>query len=235
MSDPLRELYDRSSTFGRDFFHYIVAALVLTFFLSVGFVLSRVDASPALDVLTGLNLFWSAVVMVAFVTLLYGVGQVLLAVGFFMDACWKRTLARWDHVRRHAKARGWVDSIAKRLFLNEDTQGAEDEDCHLVLEMLVMKSAPELHARFVERYNTLVHLRLGIASALMLAGLTNLSWLLIAPSVALVVLSAALLLTGLMMERQVVISQTRFLSRVAAAAVVAERPNTARIVDGTSP
>ena len=42
----------------------------------------------------------------------------------------------------------------------------EDRDAHLYPEMLTFVRRPELHASFIERYNTLGHLRLGMATSL---------------------------------------------------------------------
>ena len=40
--------------------------------------------------------------------------------------------------------------------------------------MSVLLKQPKLHANFIERYNTLWHLRLGLAASLLAAGVTTL-------------------------------------------------------------
>lgn len=52
--------------------------------------------------------------------------------------------------------------------------GESKKDAHVGLEMSVLLKQPRLHAVFIERYNTLWHLRLGLATAFLSAGAVNL-------------------------------------------------------------
>ena len=87
-------------------------------------------------------------------------------------------------------------------------------------EMRVFVKRPDIHTTFVERYNSLWHLRLGLAASLLLSGpfcavVGFLWWRHLLP-VSLGVGIVALV-SGLVLMRQHLVTNTSFLNRVLAA------------------
>jgi hypothetical protein len=122
MPDPLKELYERSSTFGRDFFHYVVAALILALAFAWGLVLSGHVDIDRLKPLNTVPTVWGVSLVLAGVVSLYAVGHVLLAIGFLLVERWKGLLGAADHVRRYESARSNVEAVAKRLLRDTDAE-----------------------------------------------------------------------------------------------------------------
>ena len=147
--------------------------------------------------------------------------HVLLSVGFCIrNNIWTR-FSCCEHV---AKYEGAILRIKK--LRGDQAEYGDERDAHLDAEISVFIKEPDLHARFVERYNTLWHLRLGLAASLLISGLfctvVGCVWcrhlLPISLSVGVVAM-----VSGLMLMRQHLVTNTSFLDRVLAAYQIVQR------------
>ena len=175
--------------------------------------------APPLDS-TGVALFVALVV-------LFCIGHVFLAVGFCIRKCWKKVFCNRKHVSEYK------DAVSRIKNLNcGQAWLVEERDVHLGAEISVFIGKPDLHARFVERYNTLWHLRLGLAASLLCAGV-------IGPAVGFwwgnchmlnICVGVVAFLSGVVLMRQHLVTNTSFLNRVTAAYEIvqqeAQKPDT---------
>ncbi len=151
---------------------------------------------------------------------LFGLGHALLALAFVVRSV-RRPVCR-GHETKYQKAVCQIKEIPVALPKFAD----KEMDAHLPLEMWVLVKQPALHATFIERCNTLSRLRLGLATALLCAGLIApiLSYLCgqsLAIGVCLVALVALVL--GLLLLYQYFITQRNFLVRVEVAYDICEK------------
>ena len=230
MVDPLKEIYERSSTFGRDFFHYVVAGTVLGLACLIGFLLSfRMDTAWLEQFQRGSAVLILTLVLLS-VVMLYVLGQLTFAVGVLLRNCWMRVFGRSKHVKRFKDAksdlRNVTTDILTKVGENPLKNDADQEDAHLIAEMFALKHTPELHAKFVERYNTLLHLRLSLASSLVLSGLVNLALFWITLSLKLLTLIAGLWIFAAVVMYRAVVTNTGFFNRVIVAAFLSKELET---------
>ncbi len=179
-SDFLNSVYEKAESLGRDVFLYVVTG---SMFAAVSSVPWRSD----------IPWWWirewnqfTLLLVAAIVTFCLGHG--LLAIGFWIRnkitvsgvgsrrQCWRSALLYLfccrHLVREHKCAVRQVRAALPRDLQDVITR---DQDAHLGLEMSVLLKQPRLHAVFIERYNTLWHLRLGLATAFLLASVVNLA------------------------------------------------------------
>lgn len=226
--DVIGRIYSGASSFGRDVFHYIVTGTLFVVVCSIPFwercgglwlsSWSEAVESPGLQIVL---LFVAVIVMSC-------IGHVLLSVGFCIRKCWNKVLCRRKHVDDYKRA------IQRIKNLKRDQADCGDErDAHLDAEVSVFLKEPDLHARFVERYNTLWHLRLGLAASLLASGLictvVGCVWYRHLLPVSLSV-GVVAMVSGIVLMRQHLVTNTSFLNRVLAAYQIvqqkAEKPET---------
>ncbi len=214
-------LYGRTASFGRDVFHYVVTGTVFVFVGSVpwwpqvhNLLKSRLSELQPIVTDAGVQ---APALLVAGI-LLFCMGHVLLSVGFCIRKLWKRMLCCCDHVKQYKRAIGRV----KRLNGDHDVV-AECRDAHIGLEMRVFLRQRDVHANYIERYNTLWHFRLGLAASLLSSGLFNMVvgcvWC-ICPLPVFV--GAVGIGFGLLLMRQHWVTNTSFLNRVVVAFNIAQ-------------
>ena len=243
-SDPLNSVYERAESLGRDVFQYVVTG---TMFVVVSSVPWRSD----------IPWWWirewnqfTLLLVAAVVTFCFGHG--LLAIGFWIrNKIIQPSGTRWDRTwncifvwcfrcQRHAYKYKCARECATRrteqalpgVVIAKD-QSTTDE--HLGLEMSVLLKQPRLHAVFIERYNTLWHLRLGLGTVFLWAGAVNLALvicsLLLAictrnewdPDVAVCIVGITSLALGWQLMRQHLTTNTNFLRRVIVAFMISKR------------
>lgn len=172
-------VYEKAASFGRDVFQYIVTGTMFAIVCSVPWWSSipweEVRGSSQLTVLF----------VVA--TVLFALGHVLLAIGFWIrnkliepneswwDRSWNCVLLRFAHCRDQVEQYNCATERARQALPSTLVVGSESTaNVHVGLEMSVLLKQPGLHAVFIERYNTLWHLRLGLAASFLVAGVVNL-------------------------------------------------------------
>ena len=147
--DAIDRIYGRAASFGRDVFHYIVTSTLFVVVCSVPFW-ERCSGSwppnlPAAVENPGLQIVFLFVAVIV----LFCIGHVLLSVGFCIrNNIWTR-FSCCEHV---AKYEGAILRIKK--LRGDQAEYGDERDAHLDAEISVFIKEPDLHARFVERYNT---------------------------------------------------------------------------------
>ena len=209
--DAIDAAYGRAASFGRDVFHYIVTGTVFGLVCSVA-IWPWIPVDGALTVppvaqATSAQIAFLGVVLVA----LFGTGHVLLAVGFCIRRCWLKIFACCEHVANYENAKERIKRL--RGHRMTDTDG----NAHVYPEMTVFVTRPELHANFIERYNTLWHLRLGLAASMLFAGFIDIAIGYLFCKLVPVVAGAAAIVLGFVLVRQHLVTNTNFLDRVVVA------------------
>ena len=179
MASPslLESVYERATSFGRDAFQYIVTG---TLFAAVGSVPWWSDI-PWEEVRGSGQI----VVLLVVAIVLFGLGHVLSAIGFCIrneiirsGDSWRVRLWRlvflWPGGSRvvdeyNAAVIRTRQALPVTMLIGDDPAA----NVHVGLEMSVILKQPRLHADFIERYNTLWHLRLGLAASFLVAGFVN--------------------------------------------------------------
>ena len=180
-SNVLDSVYGKAASFGRDVFHYMVTGTVFVIGCSVPW---------------WFNIPWQQIressqiaVLVVAAAGLFALGHALLGIGFWIrskitepnkgwwDKSWHCVFLRvflcGAQFKKYESAIARVREVTKEAL--PDALALEDDrpNEHLGLEMSVLVKHPELHAVFVERYNTLSHLRLGLATSFLLVGVVD--------------------------------------------------------------
>ena len=210
--DVIDATYGRATSFGRDVFHYVVTGTVFALVCSAAIwsripQISAVDLPPVAEP-ASVQVALLGVVLVA----LFGAGHVLLAVGFCIRHCWLKTFACCEHVVNYDDAKKRI----KALSGHRPTVDA-DRNAHVYPEMTVFVTRPELHANFIERYNTLWHLRLGLAASMLFAGFIDIVIGFLRCELVPFVVGVVAVVLGLLLVRQHLVTNTNFLDRIAAA------------------
>lgn len=222
-------LYSRASTLVRDLFQYLFGGVFFVWLLAVVVVfrdgLERVErwSRELLPTLVSPDGVSAPAVVVAII-LLYIAGQLLFSLSSRIFWIYRKIGAVVG--RLHAggpKLRlRQIESDLSERFLRE--VGGDDPlggrlPCHLYFEMQVFLRAPELHARFVERYNSLVHMRCTFSSCLFFAGLFGLGYLGLGRDG--LIWGVVCLTLSVLLYLQSLESRVGFLQRVAAGTMVA--------------
>ena len=219
---PAREavdaVYGRAASFGRDVFHYIVTGTAFVVVCSVPWwpetpeLLTGLQASslsPLID-----STWMQAIVLIVAVIVLFCIGHVLLSVGFCIrNMVWMKLFSCCEHVVKHEEA------VQRIKCLSISQIGKVDiRDAHLDAELDVFVRRRDVHANFIERYNTLWHFRLGMAASLLCAGVVGGG---IGSCCGNPVLACSVgivgIVGGLLLMRQHLVTNTSFLNRVVAA------------------
>ena len=232
-------VYERAASFGRDVFHYVVTGTMFAIVTSVPWwsdaLWGQIRESSQI-----------AVLLVA-AAVLFGLGHVLLAIGFWIrnkivlpddstrgDKVWHWIFVRLFCCRAQVTAYRCAIKRARMAVPAALVVGNEPAaSVHVGLEMSVLLKQPRLHAVFVERYNTLWHLRLGLAASFLLAGVVDLVVATCSLDLATcsryqrAVVGGGIglvsILLGLLLMRQHLVTNTHFLQRVILAFKVSEQ------------
>ena len=234
-------VYERAASFGRDVFHYVVTGAMFAIVSSVPWwsdiPWGQIRESSQI-----------AALLVA-TAVLFGLGHVLLAVGFWIrnkivppddstrwDRFWNWTFVRFFCCRVQVKEYCCAIARAREAMPAALVVGNEPaSSVHLGLEMSVLLKQPVLHAVFIERYNTLWHLRLGLAASFLLAGVVDLVVATCSidltpclrnqrfPVVVGGVIGSASIVLGWLLMRQHLVTNTHFLQRVLVAFNISEQ------------
>ena len=158
-------IYGRSASLGRDVFQYVVTGTMFV-------VVSSVPWWS--DIPWWWIREWNQItlLLVAAATL-FAMGHVLLAIGFWIRNKIIDPHTSWDRLcnlvfvwffccHKHVDKYKCAAIRTQQALPGTLVVGGESKtDAHLGLEMSVLLKQPTLHAVFIERYNTLWHLRLG--------------------------------------------------------------------------
>jgi hypothetical protein len=223
-------LYSRASTLARDLFQYLFGGVFFVWLLAVVVVfedgLETVERwnralLPTLVSPDGA----SAPAVVVAIILLYLAGQLLYSLSsmiFWVYGKIGAVVGRIFGGGPTPRLQRLERNLSER-FLREmggDTPLGGGLPCHLYFEMLVFLRAPELHARFVERYNSLVHMRRTLSSCMFFAGLCGLAYL--GPGPGGLAWSGFCLGLSVLLYWNYLESRVGFLERVAAGTMVAD-------------
>ena len=181
--------------------------------------------------------------------MLFSIGHALLAIGFWIrnkiidprtscDRFCNRVFVCFFYCQKHVDKYKCAAKRACELLPRDLVVGCESKtDVHLALEMFVLLKQPRLHAVFIERYNTLWHLRLGLAAAFLSAGVLNLAhaicslllkictWDQCFQVVVGLIVGSISIGFGWQLMRQHLTTNTNFLRRVIVAFKLSERQN----------
>ena len=232
-------VYERAASLGRDVFHYVVA----------GTMFATVASVPWWS-----NISWEKIrelsqipLLLVAAAVLFGLGHVLLAIGFWIrhkvtvrpetwwDRLWKSIFVKCS--RCHKQLEDYECAITRArqaLPATMVVEGKSWPNMHVGLEMSVLVNQPRLHSVFIERYNTLWHLRLGLAASFLLAGVVDLGFAIVSLftatcvrdqcfPVVVGVVGLVSLLFGLLLTRQHLVTSTNFLQRVILAFIIDEQ------------
>ena len=238
-SSPLGSVYERAESFGRDVFQYMVTGTIFAIVGGVPWwsaILEEVRESSQIALL------------LAAATGVFGLGHGLVAIGFWIrnkiigpdelsdetwwDGCWSWIFLAPCHVKLRNKYR-CAREHTRRALPGSMAVGHElkKENAHLGMEMSVLLEQPRLHAVFIERYNTLWHLRLGLATSFLLAGVVNLGFAICSFGVTMIpgvphvtgVVGVFSILLGRLLTCQHLVTNINFLERVAVAFKISEQ------------
>ena len=177
MSGFIDALYDRAASFGRDVLIYVVAGGVFVFVSGVPFWhVVRGFQGPANEILKSLAAMFGGgsifvAIFTATVALLFALGHVMLSIGFCLSRELETCPGFVDRHLRSAKAAARRESqkYMTKHKLGGNTPGLKGlvkrRDEHLMLEIVALTRNKDLHGYFIERYNTLWHVRLALAAA----------------------------------------------------------------------
>lgn len=213
--------YARGSMFGRDLFHYGLSAVVFYFcILSTFHQGAFLQFDLVTQILHKLGAWEKTGLTVLLVLVSYALGHLLLAIGFVYRTVWKRIFHGLKHVKNLVYAEGKVKELV--LARAEVAPGVSSypHDYHLFCEMSAYQNMPDVHATFIERYNTLAFLRLSLASSALTGSIFCISLLVTAPEISELIIAFFWLVMGVLLLRQYFITRTGFLNRVAAAFVI---------------
>ena len=146
-SSILDSVYERAASFGRDVFHYMVTGTMFAVVCSV----------PWWSDTRWEEVRESSQIVLLFVaaTVLFGLGHVLFAIGFWIRNKIIRPDQNWVFRAQMEKYRRAIDRTRQALPGNLVVGDEPAENVHVGLEMSVLLKQPRLHAIFIERYNTL--------------------------------------------------------------------------------
>ena len=220
MREALDVVYGRAASFGRDVFHYIVTGTAFVIVCSIPWwpAISQLQDSSVLPMID--STWIPAIVLFATMIVLFCIGHVLLSVGFCIrNMVWMKLFSCCEHVIKYGEA------IQRVKCLSSPQVGEVDmRDVHLDAELDVFVRRRDVHANFIERYNTLWHFRLGMAASLLCAGVVGGG---IGSCCGDPVLASgagiAGILGGFLFMRQHLVTNTSFLNRVVTAYQVVQQ------------
>lgn len=220
----IEALDSRAGTVMRDIIHYAVPGLFLALLGLAPLVAgrARIPVSPALSQgflkLVTYDTPATVAAVILFTVAAYLMGHVAFTSSFLV-------LAAYDRCCRSAK----IDSLARRVRAAEQKLRQYREDhvrsgpagvllegapAHLYFEMRAFVELPELHAKFIERYNSLMHFSRTWLSACFLCGVY---YLCVVTGVLGVAVGATLVLLSALVYRRYLHTREGFLLRVGAA------------------
>ena len=170
--DAIDRIYGRAASFGRDVFHYIVTGTVFALVCSAPLWprirLESSELSKWQSAVTDAGVQLAALLVAAIV--LFCLGHLLSCVGFWIrnkimlpcNSCWDRAwhgilayLCCRSEMEKNENTRREIVTICKSEFSHLTVD--DKRDVHVGLEMVVFEKRRQLHANYIERYNTLWH------------------------------------------------------------------------------
>jgi hypothetical protein len=213
--------YARGSMFGRDLFHYGLSAVVFFFcVLSTCYQGAFSQFDLVSQIFLKLGAWEKTGLTVLLVLVSYALGHLLLAIGFLYRAVWKWIFNGLKHVENLVCAEGKVKELVLEGIAANPSVSSYPHDYHLFCEMSAYHKLPNVHAAFIERYNTLAFLRLSLASSTLTGGIFCISLTVTAPEFVELKIALFWVAMGVVLLRQHFITRTGFLNRVAAAFVI---------------
>jgi len=159
----LELMYTKASTLLRDVFQYCISGFL---FLSLIFFAFQQKWDGWTKLLIEEGMLWSILIFIIFA---YVLGQTLYALSIplfaFYKFIWKKFFSfsalkidkRIDDLKEYLNCIE-IESSEKTLL--------KDMPKHLYFELVTFADRPDLHGRFIERYNILMYLRQSISSCL---------------------------------------------------------------------
>jgi len=216
-------LYAKSSAFGRDIFQYLVPGTMFLLVVAIPFICSNQEFTDTLEAFFKGSGWRTAAAVLLAVIVAYALGHVISSIGFLLRNRWRREMSKTEHVRKLKEAEEKLSELTKKTEPKAFESLSSEADVSLYCEIVTFKKDPELHAKFIERYNTLVFLRLGLASSFLVGGLLDVIHGIIAifrldgSSLWILLFSIILLWLGLLLFRQQIVTMTSFLNRLSVA------------------
>lgn len=217
--NAIDHIYAKSTAFGRDIFHYLVSGMMLMLIVAIPFAFGKPILPDSLNRLFGDSgwLIASVLFMVAIVA--YALGHIVMSIGFMFRNLWVLLFSRTLHVKKFKTAKRKLSELTKKANPKIFESLPSEADINLYCEIVSFKQDAELHTKFIERYNSLAYLRLGLASSFLVGGLLDvvhgiIVWINEGLSVSILLFSSALLGIALLLLRQQVVTMTNFLNRL---------------------
>ncbi len=230
----LEQIYAKGSMLGRDLFHYGLTAVVFSFCILTALPFMNITAAAKEKLRLG---FWDGLVtgvlkggvweqtgiLFCLILLSFAVGNLLLSIGFFYRNIWKEMFGGLKHIKGMVAAEKKLSKIVADLTPSLDQLYSKTHEFQIFGEILAYQKAPDVHAKFIERYNTLTYLRLGLASAMLTGGVTSLGLQLYLNATIANVPAVLWIVLSLIFFRQYFVTRTGFLNRVTATYVLLTR------------
>jgi hypothetical protein len=170
----IESAYTKAITFLRDLFVYLFSGL---FFLALMFVLIKMkdySAPLVLEEMEGILPKNTALAVGILAMISYIMGQLLFTLSFLLFPAFKKVFKKFpkDPVGNFLVKRQQLHDYLMSIEKKEDDKSLLKAEPHLYYEMSVFVRRPDLHRRFIERYNLLMFMKRSLSSCLFFAGLT---------------------------------------------------------------
>lgn len=216
----LELIYVKSSTFLRDVFQYFFSGILFTFLLLLGLSVHGSCWSQSLDRAFGSSLPLRLILGTIFA---YVAGHILYITGSMLFDFYRMLGRLWSPYAQSCLDKK-EENLKSRLYSidigNEALLTLNKLDHHLCYEMRAFNDAPKLHARFVERYNVLVHMRKSLSSCLFCTSIIY--FLLLPKKAAFITIEVVLLVLSVVLLYSVKLTKGHFLDRVYVSYLIAE-------------
>ncbi len=216
----LEIMYTKSATLLRDVFQYFISGAL---FLLLVFSADHQKYFQWMEIFKkeGIGIFISSIIIiiVAFI-----IGQILFSLSkilfFFYRKVWK--LLPNNCIEKYNNKTKELSSYLKSIKGEEPANKVlENIPIHLFFEMKVFVNRPDLHARFIERYNVFMFMYRNLSTCLFLVCLLYFSFLL-PRTVSSGIMEVILFSLSLVLFRQYTFIETGFLDRVLTSFLITE-------------
>ena len=184
-------VYIRTATFLRDIFQYFISGLLfsglvlLPFYAKICNVFATIQREQS---------FWCTMIVIVAVIVLYVLGHILHLVSYIIFALYKpivKIFVKPLLAEIDLKEKGLKDYLASSKFKGFSNDFVARMPIHLYFEMTTFIKRPDLHSRFIERYNLLMFFRRSLSASFFTVSFV---YVLTLPQTKLFVLSELILL-----------------------------------------
>lgn len=216
----LELMYTRATTLLRDVFQYLISGLLFSILIVIAVHLRGCQVT---QVFKEGGAFWLVALVVSCVTA-YVIGQILYSLSTILfpsyETVWRKlphgTLENLD--RKIVQLKNYLKSIEVEESANAVLQ---DIPIHLYFELTTFVDRPDLHGRFIERYNVLMYMRRSFSACFFFACVGYI--LLLPKTMPFVAVEIVFFLVSLLLFRHYTVTKIGFLDRTFASYLVAKQ------------